>query len=232
MKKLMLSAFVLLVCLSANASTIVVSSELGIAANGLIDWTVFGTDHSGFLPVPSAFNLAVPGLEGLGVDIYRGAVASGGTMRRADNDFTFDGNFGPGEALLHTWRLDNPSEGPLSLTFDFDHPIEGMGAQVAANWYGGFTATIEAFNGLGASLGSYDLAGNVTPINDDSALFIGILSDTQDIDRVTFSVFSPNALNGNPPDEFVINGPRIVPEPATMTLLFAGLVALSLRRNR
>ncbi len=106
------------------------------------------------------------------------------------------GNFASGDILVWT---NAPGQGPLTLSFD--SPIVGAGAQIQANFFGAFTAQIEAFNG-NTSLGSFTEDGVSTPSGDNSAIFIGL----KDLDgaNVTSIVFSLTAAVADPMD-FAIN---------------------------
>jgi hypothetical protein len=208
----------------AHAATSLVTSGSGITANGLIDWGVLGTEPT---IVNQPFTIAVPNVSGLNVTVSQ----SSGPFQRVDQSSLWKGNFAPGEKLLSTSSI-GTATGPVSLAFN--SPVQGVGAQIQALSYGSFTATIEAFNSSNASLGSFMLAGNSTADANNSAIFIGILSNALDISRVVFGV--PVATNFV--QDFAINGPRIqvpaVPEPETYAMLMAGLGLLGFiaRRRR
>src|SRR6267143_2285221 len=210
----------------AATSTSLVTSQSGITADGLIDWGVLGSELT---TVRQPFTIDVPNVSGLNVTVSQ----SSGDFQRLDQSSPglWQGNFAQGDKLLSTRALPGAT-GPVSLAFN--SPVQGVGAQIQAFSYGSFTATIEAFNSSNASLGSFTLAGNSTAARDNSAIFIGILSNAVDISRVVFGVPVATDLA----QDFLINGPRIqvtpVPEPEAYAMLMAGLGLLGFiaRRRR
>jgi hypothetical protein len=209
----------------AHAATSLVSSESGIRADGKINWGDKGPEGT---TLSNPFTIAVPGVSGLEVKVSQ----SKGDFQRLDqfSPGSWPGNFTPGDKLLSTKTFN--ATGPVSLVFN--SPVQGVGAQIQAFSTGAFTASIEAFNSSNASLGSFTLAGDSNAKADNSAIFIGILSNAVDISKVVFGV---PVATANAQD-FLINGPRIqvapVPEPKTYTMLMAGLGLLGLiaRRRR
>jgi hypothetical protein len=211
-------AGVLALPLPASASTILVTDEFVIRADGLINWGVLGPPE--ITEVPSPFNLAVPGVPGLTMRVSEAA----GFFQRRDQAPPFDGvwfgNFGPGEKLLWTFLGNGP------MTFQFSSPIGGFGSQIQQDQAGAFIATISAFDASGVLLGSFVEPGNSYRSNgDDTAIFLGILSTNTDISRIVMDVGT---------HDFAINGPRIqtaVPEPATFALIAGGLLGLAAGRR-
>ena len=210
---------------SAHAATSsLVTSESGITADGLIDWGALGPEPN---TVSQPFTIAVPNVSGLSVTVSQSA----GNFQRVDQSSLWLGNFAAGEKLLSTSVIGGiGATGPVS--FVFNSPVQGVGAQIQALAYGSFTASIEAFNSSNASLGSFMLAGNSTAAANDSAIFIGILSNALDISRVVFGVPDATAFV----QDFAINGPRIqvtpVPEPETYAMLMASLGLLGFIAHR
>ncbi len=210
----------------AATSTSLVSSESGITADGKIDWGVKGAEGT---TVNQPFTIAVPNVSGLEVTVSQFS----GPFLRLDQSSPglWLGNFAPGDKLLST-KADVGATGPVSLAFN--SPVQGVGAQIQAFSSGSFTASIEAFNSSNASLGSFTLDGNSNAKADNSAIFIGILSNAVDISKVVFGV---PVATGNLQD-FLINGPRVqvtpVPEPEAYAMLMAGLGLLGFiaRRRR
>lgn len=211
--RLLLAVLVVFSVASAEASVMLITNEGGIDADGLIDWGVLGPD---FTEIAQPFNLPVPGIPGLNVTVSQDGNSN---FERRDQGTGWAGNFAPGEELLWT----NGFNGPMSL--DFDSPIQGFGSQIQRNQFGAFTANISAFNGM-TLLGSFDLNGVSTSAGDDSAIFLGILSDSGDITRIVLDISST--------DDFAINGPRIqrAPEPASLGLFGLGVLCLGIARRR
>jgi len=201
----------------ALAAVVLVTSEGGIQADGTINWGSLGGPST---IVNQPFNIAVTGIGGLLADV---SMPSGPFQRLNQNSGWF-GNFGAGEQLLFT----NFNSGPLRI--EFSDLVGGVGAQIQRNAFGAFTATIEAFDANDLSLGLFNLAGNSTGAGDDSAIFIGILSDFADITAIEFNV-SGGA-------NFAINAPRIeqgvpAPEPASLAIWgLVGLGAVAYRHKR
>jgi hypothetical protein len=208
-----LSLFALFALSVAQAGVILVS-ESGLGANGSIDFTGvadFTTFASG--------NFAVTGIPGLTV----GITDAGSSFEWRSQGSGWAGNFAPGEPLL--WTRD--ANGPITLAFS--SPIWGLGMQIQSDSYGAFSAIIEAFDSLGNPLGSVTRTdGNSTDASDDSAIFMGLLSDSGNVSRVRISV--PTATGA--PNDFAISGPQIqstgaeVPEPASVLLFGSGSLAL------
>jgi hypothetical protein len=216
----------------AHAATILIASESGMPANGYIDWGPLGP--TGTL-IATPFAIPVTGIPGLSATVSRlsdGAVHRSDQVPPALGDWIFNGNFSPGEQLINVDRTD----GDDSLLYTFNQLVKGVGAQVSANWYGPFTATIEAFDAGNISLGSYIVLGNLTnpQVNPgDTTPFIGILSDAFDIASVRFSVAASDPFIGAG-DEVVMNGPLVLgtPEPGTWALFAIGAVCLMVMIRR
>jgi len=109
----------------------------------------------------------------------------------------------------------------------------GAGAQIQRDLLGSFTGTIEAYDSGNVLLGSFNLKGESNHGADNSAIFMGILSDSTDIKKIVYRTdggaqdFAINQLDLVPGTE-----KHVIPEPATMTLMGAGLLGLLAARRR
>lgn len=138
------------------------------------------------------------------------------------NGSTIPTNFGDGDFILFTGlnfstQAGNP--GPLTLTFA--QPVFAAGAQLLPDEGGAFIGFISAFDLNNTLLGAFQLDGVVTTARDNSAIFLGVSSDTANISRLVFSTSIPNVGIG-------INQLSIVavPEPSMWPglLLFTSLL--------
>ncbi len=186
-----LSALLMTAVSVGKADTLQLFTNRGdFGGDDMADWGQLGVCMA---PIPNPF-AATSNVGGLGIT---GAFAGPGVGQvRIQTVCGWAGNFAFGDILVWT---NAPGQGPLTLSFD--SPIVGAGAQIQADFFGPFTAQIEAFSD-DTSLGSFTEDGVSSPTGNNSAIFIGV----KDLDgaNVTSIVFSLTAAAGDPMD-FAIN---------------------------
>ncbi len=221
---------------TANALTLI-TSRADLGGNDSVDWAILG---SPFTVVPNFFTIASS--QGVQLEISQPV----GVFERRNQSDTggWTGTFKPGDALLFTG-----GNNQRPTTIDFDVPVFGAGTQFQSPVDGDFyTAIIEAFDSLENSLGVVGYSGYSQwgLEGDNSAIFVGVRSESANIDKMTLNVFTNNVKNPG----FAINQldvvtmdkshfeptePESVPEPTTsaaMIVLGGWAICSRLRHKR
>ena len=220
------------VLLAALASplqaTTLVTNRADLGGNDFMNWSSLGKVFNPFNPNPSAFlpnSFSTTSQEGRGLNVEIQPTSSPGitppfVFQTAAPPQGIPTNFANGDFLLLTGlnpttfpALGNP--GPLSI--QFDTPVFGAGAQIAVDDQSSFTAFVSAFDSTGTLLGAFQVPGTSSLTLDNSAVFLGVSSDTPNISKLVYSTSASDRA-------FAINTLTIAAVPeATSTL---GLLAV------
>jgi hypothetical protein len=189
---IMASIAVVSLCSATQAATLV-TDRVALGGNDLLNWSTVAAPST-FLP--STFSTAYAG--GLGITVSIPAPTP-----PISQPFVFQNgpaiptNFGDGDFVIFTglnFRTQAGNPGPLTLTFA--QPVFAAGAQLLPDEAGPFTGFISAYDLNNTLLASFQLNGVTTTARDNSAIFLGVSSDTANISRLVFSTSIPNAAIG------------------------------------
>ena len=119
---------------------------------------------------------------------------------------------------------------PTSIGIYLDQPVNGIGAWIQADYFGGFTASITLLDSNLNPMFVYTAAG-VSAYNPGTGLFIGAYDGSYDIWGAIFNT----TANGFHDQDFAIGTVKLnaVPEPGTLLLVGPSLLGLAgvLRRR-
>jgi len=160
-----------------------------------------------------------------------GVSSSSGTLYIKQQGTDWNGNFAPGDFLLA--QQDDDRSDTFIVSFA-GKPVLGVGTQIqpASGFYGTFTGNMELFGAGAVLLGTVSVTGDSTSAGDNSAPFIGAISNVP----IAFIEFDVATGFPNFPVEgdLAINDLtlRVVPEPATLAILGPTLLGLAALRRR
>ena len=205
---------------AASAAPIIgVTSQSALGANDSVNWSQLGTTRTN-LTGPSVW------VSNNGNSGSVGLAYAGSPLHILQQGNGWNGNFATGESLVF-----NKDDGE-SIFLHTSTAMRGVGAQIQADQFGPFSATITAFNSYGYVLGTFTEDGNSTASGDGSAIFIGLSDSSMDISAVEFSVSSYSGYNNLAIGSLSLCS---APEPGSLFLLGSGLAgalaALRLRRK-
>ncbi|MEH1968796.1 MULTISPECIES: hypothetical protein [unclassified Nostoc] len=245
-----ITAIITVLPLPVKAATFLVNERATLGSNDEVDWASLGKvfnpvapDFSAFLP--NSFSTTSQG--GLGLDIniapankpqitppfvFQTLPPPGIRTNFAQGDFILFGGIDPtGFQPLPPGAPDPGTQGnggPFSISFA--QPVFGAGTQIAVDISNLEVETfITAFDNVNNLLGSFSVLSTSSLALDNSAVFLGIRSDTPNISRLVFSSSAPQY-------GLAINQLSIiaVPEPTyTLVILAFGIsgAVLKLRQR-
>ncbi len=209
---------------SSEATVVLVTSRAALGGDDFVDWGQLGAANT-HVENPSPFVSNSGFITGT-----VGRENQGDLQRRNENppgSGGWNGNFAPGDRLIWTNNLAG------AMLIDFDSPVAGLGAQIQMDrLLGLFDATIEVYDVLNNLLASFTIQGDSNNNKDNSAVFIGVLSDSANIDHI---VLFTDAARTRDQDDFAINQLDLrtaVPGPAALVMVGLGLLVLGVVGRR
>ena len=210
-----------------------VAERSALSATDKVDWSSVGSIFSPFGPpdpsvfLPPSFSVTSQAGRSVRVDIPPSTTA--GVLP----PFVFQTtpepgiatNFDDGDFILFTGLIPGPPPAignPGPITLSFDEPVAGAGTQLAVDDIFNFTGTLSAFDRDDQLLGRFSAPGTSSLALDNSALFLGVLSDESNIAKLEFKSSVPTSAIGL--NQLSLLGERLpatteVPEPSSLVAL-------------
>lgn len=192
----------------------------GLGPYVAVDWGVFG---------PAGTLISTPDSRVVG-PLTVSVASSQGELARHDEGVGFTGTFSPGDHLL-------TDAGSLSDTFlvSFATPVAGFGTQIVIHSRtGAYTGGVQLFSASNVLLYTATFSGNNTGAEDNSAPFVGVLSDLSNISYLNFFIDQPGFFPDRSGDLAInrLDVLQAVPEPSMLGLLVLVLTVMAFRRGR
>jgi hypothetical protein len=209
---------------SALAAPVEINSRAALGGDDFIDWGTLGPSGT-----PLGLTFPVTSNGGLTATVSSTATPLGAS--RADQGpLDWNGSFAPGDELLFS----GAGSARPTVTIQFSTPVAGAGAQIEDAFLTGvssYIAGLQAFDSINTLLASFTQTGISTEgSGNNSAIFLGVLSDTANIDHITYRISeATNPLVGFALNQLdIVTTPRTtpVPEPGVSLLLVTSLVGI------
>jgi hypothetical protein len=203
----------------SSQATITLLTARNPAATDHIDWSVLGPAFPIATVVSNPFTISTT-VKHLTVQVSQPS-APAKMFTRFDqippDPVGWGGNFAPGAELIFSFA-------PMDLVFP--NFLSIFQTQIQSNYFGAFTATIEALDPANHVLASFDVHGNSTFTADNSAIVVGLSDDLATMNHIRlivppgvtafgFAINTVDTLNGAP-----------VTLPPAVWLLDSGLLGL------
>ena len=201
---------------TAQAGIIQVFNAGQLGNTTTINWDIFG-------PVPGSVSTYAQ--EPVGSLIVHINTASG--LLNLDTGSSV-GGFLPSDNLL----AQVPGDLSDLILVGFSQPVQGIGTQIESLLPGAFTGIMDLYGTGGNLLDEITVSANTTAASDGSAPFIGALSSSANIDYAIFSVNNGNSSFPKAGDVAINALDVAVPEPLTLSLFGAGIIAVAAMRRR
>jgi hypothetical protein len=244
-----ITAIITVLPLPVKAAIVLVNERASLGGNDEVNWVSLGKVFNPVAPDFSAFlpnSLSATSQDGLTLNVniapasnpqitppfvFQTLPSPGIRSNFAQGDFVLFGGIDPtGFRPLPPGTPDPGSQGNGEpFTISFAQPVFGAGTQIAVDISNLEVETfITAFDNANKLLGSFSVLSTSSLALDNSAVFLGVRSDTANISRLVFS-------SSNPEYGLAINKLSIiaVPEPSyTLAILAFGVSGAILKLRK
>jgi len=195
---------------TAWATVILVDSRAALGTpKAVVDWGSLGGDLTAVTPPAQVGPVTVGG-------------AAAFTVFEEGANGSFFSDFAEGDRVLSLFDLEGAGDIPGVFDIRFATPVRAVGTQIQSFLYGTFLVDLTLYDQFDAKIASFlHIEGVNTENGDGTALFVGAVSDADNIARMVLAGAGDGAA---------INA-IIVPEPPTLLLTLTLLGLLSAARR-